>query len=142
MGAPAAERVALMAIHPRYADAILDGDKQVEFRKRRLASDITTVLIYATFPVQKIVGEFRIREMVVGAPDAIWEEFGDVGIIDRNSFGDYYASSENAVAIVVDAATRYERSQPLSELTPAPAIPQSFSYIARGASRRERSARG
>jgi predicted transcriptional regulator len=130
-----------MAIHPRYADAILDGNKQVEFRKRRLASDITTVLIYATSPVQRIVGEFRIREMVVGAPDAIWDAFGDVGIIDRDSFGDYYASSEHAVAIVVDVAKRYERSQPLSELTPAPAIPQSFSYIARGASRRGTSRR-
>lgn len=30
-------RIALMSIHPQYARAILDGTKEVEFRKRPLA---------------------------------------------------------------------------------------------------------
>ena len=39
-----------MSIHPVYANAILTGDKKVEFRKRRLAADVTHVLVYATAP--------------------------------------------------------------------------------------------
>lgn len=130
MGAPATERVAVMAIHPRYADAILKGDKLVEFRKRKLAEDITTILIYATAPVQKVIGEFSIRETVVGAPAAIWAAYGAVGVIDEISFGDYYSSSTNAVAFVVDEATRYARPHELAELKAA-SIPQSFYYVHR-----------
>lgn len=118
-----------MAIHPVYADAILDGAKHVEFRKRRLADDIRTIVLYATSPVRRVVGEFKIRETVVDDPESIWERFGDVGVIDRDAYGAYYANSENAVAFVVDEATRYETPQSLDELTTAPAIPQSFSYI-------------
>ena len=44
-------RIALMSIRPQFAAAILDGSKRVEFRKRPLAADIGTVVIYATKPV-------------------------------------------------------------------------------------------
>ena len=129
MGTPAIERVAVMAIHPEYADAILRGTKQVEFRKRKLADDVETIVIYATAPVQKIVGEFRIRETVVDAPERIWARYGAVGVIDRHSFAEYYASTVNAVAFVVDKAIRYGQPRPLSEL--ARSIPQSFYYVHR-----------
>lgn len=118
-----------MAIHPEYADAILQGTKQVEFRKRKLAEDIETVVIYATAPVQKVVGEFRIRETVVDTPERIWARYGAVGVIDRHSFGEYYASTVSAVAFVVDKAIRYGQPHPLSEL--ASSIPQSFYYVHR-----------
>lgn len=130
MGTAATERVAVMAIHPRYADAILSGEKLVEFRKRKLADDITTVLIYATAPVQRVVGEFSIKETVIDKPASIWATFGEVGIIDESNFDDYYASSTQAVALVVDQATRYARPQTLDELE-ASSIPQSFYYVHR-----------
>lgn len=118
-----------MAIHPVYADAILNGAKHVEFRKRKLADDIKTVIIYATSPVRRVVGEFSIRETVVDDPETIWRRFGKVGVIDRDAYGAYYANSESAVAFVVDQAKRYEMPQSLNELKSAPAVPQSFSYI-------------
>lgn len=129
MAEPTAERVALMAIHPRYADAILDGRKRVEFRKRRVASDIDTVLIYATSPVSRVVGSFTIEDVVVDAPEAIWEEFGHAGVIDRDAFAQYYASSSAAVAIRVKDTERFEHPIALCDLEPRPAVPQSFSYL-------------
>ena len=105
-----------MAIHPRYADAILTGEKLVEFRKRKLADDISTILIYATAPVQRVIGEFRIAETVVDEPASIWAAYGDVGVIDESSFGDYYASTTSAVAFVVGEATRYPLPRTLSEI--------------------------
>lgn len=139
MGTAATERVAVMAIHPRYASAILEGDKLVEFRKRKLADDITTVLIYATAPVQKVIGEFSIRQTVVDAPSKIWAAYGSVGVIDEYSFGDYYSSSKQAVAFVVDRAMRYARPHPLSELN-ADSVPQSFYYVIRKRSSRRKPA--
>ncbi|MET4703344.1 ASCH domain-containing protein [Frigoribacterium sp. UYMn621] len=117
-----------MAIHPVYAEAILDGTKKVEFRKRRLAEDIRTVWIYATAPVQRIVGEFHIGETVVDSPETIWSSFGAVGIIEHSEYQSYFAEKTEAVAFVVQGATRYETPVALHELEPRPSIPQSFSY--------------
>ena len=129
MGERATSRVALMAIHPIYAEAILDGTKTVEFRKRRLAEDIDTVWIYATAPVQRIVGEFRIEETVVDSPESIWSAFGSVGIIEHEDYQQYYADKSHAVAFVVEHARRFEEPIALYQLNPAPSIPQSFSYL-------------
>lgn len=138
MGTAATERVAVMAIHPRYANAILEGDKLVEFRKRKLADDITTVLIYATAPVQKVIGEFSIKKTVIDNPSNIWAAYGDMGIIDEFSFGEYYATSTQAVAFVVDRATRYVKPHALSELD-TKSVPQSFYYVSRKRSYRQES---
>ncbi len=76
-----------MAIHPHYADAILDGRKKVEFRKRAVAEDVTTVLIYATAPVKKIIGQFEVAHTVVTTPSALWEQLGRVSLAEAVSGG-------------------------------------------------------
>lgn len=124
-----AERVALMAIHVQYADAIMSGTKRVEFRKRRLADDIETVWVYATSPVSKVVGRFSVDEVVQGSPHDIWERYGAVGVIEREAFFSYYEGSTTAVAIVVGQAERLPDPVDLGELDPRPAVPQSFAYI-------------
>lgn len=118
-----------MAIHPRYADAIMDGEKRVEFRKRRLAEDIRTVLVYATAPVSRVIGSFTIDGIVEASPKAIWEEYGEVGVIEQGDFFDYYANTPSAVAIVVAEASRFEDPIALEDMDPRPAVPQSFAYI-------------
>jgi predicted transcriptional regulator len=118
-----------MAIHPQYADAILAGQKRVEFRKRQLAADVDTVVIYATAPVKAIIGEFTIAGAVVAPPAQVWTALGAVGAIDKSAFDAYYAGSETAIAISVKAARRYAVQVTLAAIIPEPAVPQSFTYI-------------
>jgi len=118
-----------MSIHPQYAEAILDRRKLVEFRKRPLAADVVSVLIYATSPVKRVVGEFSIAETVAATPEELWNKFGDVGCIDRASYFRYYANTATAVALVVGSARRLD-DLPLSAFSPVPTVPQSFSYLA------------
>lgn len=129
MGPRPAGRVALMAIHPQYAEAILDGRKRVEFRKRPLAADVSTVVIYATTPVKRIVGEFTVGRTVLARPSRLWEIAGEDGAIDPEAYTSYFAGSDNAAGLVVAAARRYPRSVALAELEPTPAVPQSFTYL-------------
>lgn len=129
MGRKPAERVALMAIHERYADAIMNGVKRVEFRKRRLAEDIETVWVYATAPISKVIGRFSVDEIVQGSPEDIWDQFGAVGVIERDAFFRYYDGSATAVAIVVGEAERLPDPVGLEELEPRPAVPQSVAYL-------------
>ena len=51
----------------------------MEFRKRRLASDINVGVIYATAPVQAVVGEFSISGQVSASPGELWSRFADIG---------------------------------------------------------------
>lgn len=118
-----------MAIHPRYADAILDGRKRVEFRKRPLAADVRTVVIYATTPVKKIVGQFTVDRVLIDSPKHLWASVGGVGGIDEAAFSTYYAGTDAAVGIVLSAAWRYPSPIPLATLEQRPSIPQSFTYL-------------
>lgn len=129
MGGAATERVALMAIHERYAEAIMDGVKRVEFRKQRLADDIQTVWVYATAPVSKVIGHFSVDEIVQGTPKDIWDRFGAVGVIEQEAFFDYYDGRSTAIAIVVRSAERLPDPVALQEMDPRPAVPQSFAYL-------------
>jgi predicted transcriptional regulator len=118
-----------MAIHPQYAEAILDGSKQVEFRKRPLAADVTTVVIYATAPVRRLVGEFQVKDTLSGSPADLWTSVGDLGAIDAVSYRSYYEGTNIATGLVIGGTRRYRKRLALDDLDPEPAIPQSFSYL-------------
>ena len=118
-----------MAIHPEYAEAILQGRKHVEFRKRPLADDVRTVVMYATSPVKRVVGEFNVQRNLYMTPGELWAAAGAVGAIDADAYSSYFARAEMAVGLVVDTPKRYPREVPLAALTPAPAVPQSFCYL-------------
>ncbi|MBT1665666.1 MULTISPECIES: ASCH domain-containing protein [Curtobacterium] len=118
-----------MSIHERWAEAIVDGRKQVEFRKRRLADDIRTVLIYATAPSSQVIGQFTVSDMVSDTPARIWEQFGHLGVIEEEAFFAYYGSAPTAVAILVASAERFATPLTLGEFEPRPAVPQSFAYL-------------
>ena len=83
-----------MSIHPGYAEAILSGRKRAEFRKRPLAEDVRTVLIYATAPVSAIVGWFTVRGTLKAAPEDIWRQLHSVGEICWHDFTNYYSGRQ------------------------------------------------
>lgn len=129
MGAQCAERFALMSIHPEYANLILDGSKRVEFRKRKIAPDISVVLIYATMPVAKVVGYFRIGGYDIGSPTQVWERNKGYAGISRDGFRNYYSGTRRAVGILIKEATRFASPFPLTDYTLPLRAPQSFSYL-------------
>ena len=97
--------------------------------KRPLASDVRTVVIYATAPVKRIVGEFTVDRILVASPKDLWGSVSSIGGIDKPAYDAYYADSKNAAGILVSAHHRYATPIPLAALEPQPAVPQSFSYL-------------
>ena len=129
LASPPDRRIALMSIRPQFAAAILDGSKRVEFRKRPLAADIGTVVIYATKPVGAVLGEFVVDEQAVGKPEELWVRFAEVAGIDRDGFFNYYDGSARAVGIVIGRVDRYDQPRPLDDVDPGARPPQSFKYL-------------
>lgn len=120
----------LLSIKPEYAEKILQGEKRFEFRKSIFRnSEVKTVVIYATMPVGKVIGEFDFDEVLSDNPKEIWSLTRKFSGITKKFFNEYFDGRELAHAIKVVAVRRYEIPQNLKEYIPSGSAPQSFCYI-------------
>jgi len=69
--------VIVLSIKPIYANAILSGEKTVEFRKNGIPIDVKTIVLYTTQPEQKIVGYFDVLQCEIEHPSVLWEKYGE-----------------------------------------------------------------
>jgi Uncharacterized conserved protein len=96
------ESDAIISIHPRHANAILDGAKTIELRRRIPTLSIGTRLwIYATRPVGAVIGMATVSRIVRGNPEELWLEFGDQTGIDRVDFDAYFDGAEVAIGLLL-----------------------------------------
>ncbi len=122
--------VALLSIHPGYAEAIMRGEKRVEFRRRGPSPSTTHVIVYATAPISKVVGWFSVDSIDSDSPEVLWHRYGLVGGVDEASFNTYYDACKVGSAIRVGQAERLESPVELASLDGQPHAPQSFRYVA------------
>jgi predicted transcriptional regulator len=117
-----------MSIKPHWADAIMAGTKRVEFRRSRLSRPISHVVVYATSPVQRVVGYFEVDTITRAEPLTLWSLFSAVGEIEFEAFMRYYDGAEDGTAIGVGDV--FELAQPLElqAVLPAAVPPQSYRY--------------
>ena len=97
----------IISIHPRYADAILDGTKTIELRRRvpELANG-TQLWIYATRPTAAVVGLTTITEVNRAHPRTIWQKHRNGAGVDHASFKEYFLGAREAVAILLGTTKR------------------------------------
>ncbi|MFM5295094.1 ASCH domain-containing protein [Aeromonas veronii] len=120
----------LVSINPQYAELILSGKKKIELRRVRFNKSVDRMVIYATSPICKVIGECEVEKVVYDHPAGIWEEFGAVSGVSKEFFDRYYCNRELAVGLLVNKPQRYLTSKPLSAVVPgATTPPQSFVYL-------------
>lgn len=120
----------LLSIKPEYAERILDGTKRFEFRKRVHTDErVHTVVIYATMPVGKVVGEFSIEDVHAETPKKLWDKTKAASGITRSFFSEYFKNRDVGYAIEVKKVTRYAKPKSLNEFLPSGVAPQSYAYI-------------
>ena len=118
----------LLPIRPEYVDRILAGEKKYEFRKRRPKKDIQKIVIYATSPVMRIVGEVTVLGLIEDSPSKIWRKTKNGAGISHAKFRGYFAGCRIAYAFHLGEACWFETPISLLDFgisTP----PQSFIYI-------------
>ena len=54
----------ILSIKPEFVEKIFSGEKQYEYRKVLFKQKVDTVYIYASRPISKIVGEFKIEKIL------------------------------------------------------------------------------
>lgn len=120
----------LLSIKPEFADLILNGTKKYEYR-RVIFQDprVRSVVIYATLPIGRIVGQFDIKGVISDQPEKVWEKTRTRAGISRASFEAYFFGKKVAHAVAISKVKRYQRPIPLEELAPNAVAPRSFRYL-------------
>ena len=118
----------LLSIKPKYANVILQGKKEYEFRKRRCRDGVTKIVFYSSSPQKQVVGEAEIEEIIEGSPTKIWEIAKHAAGITRKAFYDYYRGRHIAVAYKLKNVVVYEEPKELSDYGISHA-PQSYVYL-------------
>ncbi|ADU13152.1 hypothetical protein [Asticcacaulis excentricus] len=121
----------LLSIKPEHVANIIAGRKIFEFRRRLFARrDIKTVLIYATMPVGRFVGEFDIETILEEDPEALWSKTKFGSGISKDFYDSYFAGRTTAYALkICNLRIFHEPVRPLDvidDFTP----PQSYMYVA------------
>lgn len=119
----------LLSIKPEFAYKIFDGTKKFEFRRTVFKrKDVRKVVVYASFPVQMVIGEFEIDDILTDKVDVIWNKTKRYSGISKDYFNAYFENREYANAIQIGKIRRYKNPKFLSDYNVI-AAPQSFIYI-------------
>lgn len=119
----------LLSIKPEFAEMIFNGTKMYEFRRTVFKNqDVKTIVVYASSPVQRVIGEFEIDHIVSDAPIDLWEKTKHQAGINKDFFFKYFIDKQLGFAIKVKNAKLYKHPKNLKEdynMLP----PQSFAYL-------------
>lgn len=119
----------LLSIHPEYANAIFAGEKGFEFRRVIFKENVREVVVYATSPISRVIGRFKIEEIYQDTPVKLWEKTEARAGVTREMFDAYFKDRVKAFAIKVSEPILFSEPQPLSRYLPSNTPPQSFCYI-------------
>lgn len=119
----------ILSIKPYYAEKILSGEKLYELRKAIFKlPDVEKVVVYASSPISRIIGEFEIEEILHEDIAQLWKKTKEHSAVDEAFFYNYFADRTKGYAIKVKNTKKYKNSFDIMERYGVKA-PQSFSYI-------------
>src|SRR5690242_20167348 len=100
----------LLSIKPDHARKIFDGSKKFEFRRSIFRNpQVKTVVVYASSPVRKVIGEFEIERIITDDLDALWEATKLHAGINKDYFDRYFTEKEQGIAIQIKSVKSYEK---------------------------------
>ncbi len=119
----------ILSIKPEFANKIFDGSKKFEFRRSIFKNDkVKTVIVYASSPVQRVIGEFQIEKIINQDLGSLWNLTSESSGITQEFFYEYFGDKQLGYAIQIKSTRKYRPSKCLRtdfKLTP----PQSFAYF-------------
>jgi predicted transcriptional regulator len=123
-------RAVLLSIKPKYADLILAGTKRVELRRSWPSNDIGVMVIYASAPVQRLVGAAfidRIEECELAKLWSIADANG--GGVTYDELKAYVKGKKTSFGVMIHHVKVAEVEVDPKDLFPDFTPPQSFLYL-------------
>lgn len=125
--------VVLLSIDEKWADAILNGEKQYEYRKQ--APNLEPpyyVLLYSTRRTSAIVGWFKTEDIIEKEIDALIEETIEQTPHEPKDIRAYFEGKNKGSAIKIDSFHKYDNAIPIEYLKYIDedlTVPQNFQYL-------------
>lgn len=117
-----------MSIRPAFAKAIFSGSKPLEFRRVRTSLERgDRVLVYATAPMSRIVGEFRVGRVKQGTASTISQDIPNDELAEATQT--YLRGARNASAIEVLDPSLWPAPLPFQTVLPGTRPPQSYIFV-------------
>jgi predicted transcriptional regulator len=84
-----------LSIKPEFAEKIFAGLKKFEFRRVIFKSPaVTRVVVYASSPVQRIIGEFEIDEILSLKKGKLWRRTKRHSGIEKSFFTSIFGAAK------------------------------------------------
>ncbi|MEP4091628.1 hypothetical protein [Reichenbachiella sp.] len=119
----------ILSIKPEFAEKIFNGSKRFEFRRRLYKNkEVKAVIVYASAPISKIIGEFEIGDIIHDELNSLWGTTNEYSGISEDYYLEYFKGKERGYAIGVKKAELYDKPICIKEtfgINP----PQSFAYL-------------
>jgi len=120
----------ILSIRPRYVELMMEGTKRYEFRKVIFKNkNVNNIYIYSTSPVKKIIGSFKIGEIVEDRPERLWDNFEAFSGLSAQEFFTYFNGVEKGFAIGIECFKVFDEPLDPNDLMPRFVPPQSFCYL-------------
>ena len=120
----------LLSIKPEFAEAIFAGTKKFEFRRAIFRNpDVDRVIVYASSPVCKVMGEFEIGGVLDLLVNDLWDQTRSWAGIDKTYFKDYFRGKRKGYALKVLKPKKFSEPLSLQEIYGIEHPPQSFRYV-------------
>lgn len=118
----------LISINPEHVANIINGTKKYEYRKIAAKQDVSSIIIYETTPIKRIVAEAEIAEVIMLPPEELWEQTKEASGISKDFFDRYFKNRQIAYAYRLGEVRIFDTPKTLLEYG-VKAAPQSFIYI-------------
>lgn len=120
----------LLSIKPEFVEEIFKGNKKFEYRKSIFKNTkVKSVIIYATMPIGRIVGEFSIENILQDAPAQLWQDTSTKSGITKAFYDLYFEGRDKAYALQIGELIQYKEPINPYNLIKDFVPPQSFKYI-------------
>jgi predicted transcriptional regulator len=127
---PLGSRAVILSIKPKYADLILQGLKTVEFRRAWAAQPVGAIVIYASAPVQKLVGTVRVAEVKQLSMTQLWQtSLAHGGGLTQPELKRYYHGKSKGYAVMLQHLKKAKAPLDPKAVLPGFVPPQSFRYL-------------
>lgn len=122
----------IISIKPEYALQIIDGKKTIELRRKFPTENIKggIAIIYASSPIQKIVGYAFIEDVKKLQLSSLWEKFNKQACVTKKFFNSYFKGVDEGFAISLSNPVKLHPPVDIKTLEGAYSFspPQSYCY--------------
>lgn len=118
----------IISINPQHVENIIKGIKKYEYRTKAAKEDISSILIYSTYPEMKIVAEAEISEVLEMTPHDLWNETKEYSGISKMFYDKYFQNRVVAYAYKLGVVKVFKEAKSLQDFG-VKYPPQSFVYV-------------